>query len=61
MSNFSDFNYSPLVREHHDGAMFRALATLAVAVSVDLYLFDGRYSHAAEQIVIAVLRQFRVL
>jgi hypothetical protein len=52
---------APLDRKHHDGAMFRTLATLAVAVSIDLYLFDGRYFHAAEQMAIAILQQFRIL
>ena len=41
--------------------MFRTLAVLAVAVSIDLYLFYGRYFHAAEQMAIAILQQFRVL
>jgi hypothetical protein len=41
--------------------MFRALATLAIAASIDLYLFDGTHFRAAEQLVVAILRQFRVL
>jgi hypothetical protein len=41
--------------------MFRTLATLAFAVNIDLYLFDGRYFHAAEQMAIAILQQFRIL
>jgi hypothetical protein len=41
--------------------MFRILATLAIAVSIDLWLFDGRYFHAAEQMTIVILQQFRVL
>jgi len=34
--------------------MFRTLATLAIAVSTDLYLFDGRYARALWQIVVLV-------
>jgi hypothetical protein len=41
--------------------MFRTLAALAIAVSIDFYLFDGRYCRAAEQMAIAVFQQFRVL
>jgi hypothetical protein len=41
--------------------MFRTLATLAIAVSIDLYMFDGRYCRAAEQMAIVILQQFRVL
>jgi hypothetical protein len=41
--------------------MFRALGALAIAVSIDLYLFDGRYFHAAEQMAVAILRQIRFL
>jgi hypothetical protein len=35
---------------------FRMLATLAFAVSFDLYLFDGKYTHAAEQITFLMLQ-----
>lgn len=41
--------------------MFRTLATLAIAVSLDLFLHDGRTLHAAEQVAIGILRQFQVL
>jgi hypothetical protein len=41
--------------------MFRILATLAVAVSIDFYLFNGRYCRAVEQMTIVILQQFRVL
>jgi hypothetical protein len=41
--------------------MFRILATLAFMVSFDLFLFDGRYCRAAEQMAIVILQQFRVL
>jgi hypothetical protein len=36
--------------------MFRTLTTLAFAVSFDLYLFDGKYTHAAEQIAYLMLQ-----
>jgi hypothetical protein len=38
--------------------MLRIVATLAFAVSIDLYLFDGRYSHAAEQVAISIIQHF---
>jgi hypothetical protein len=34
--------------------MLRILATLAFAVSIDLYLFDGKYTHAAEQVILSI-------
>jgi hypothetical protein len=34
--------------------MFRILATLAIAVSIDLYLFDGKYTHALWQIALSI-------
>ena len=41
--------------------MFRILATLAIVASIDLFLFDGRYTHAAKQMAILILKQFQVL
>jgi hypothetical protein len=38
--------------------MFRALAALTLAFGFDIYLFDGKYTHAVEQIVAAVWQQF---
>ena len=40
--------------------MLRIVATLAVAVSIDIFWFDGRYSGAVEHMVAAVLRHFGV-
>ena len=34
--------------------MFRTLATLAIAVSIDLYLFDGKYTTALWQIALLI-------
>ncbi len=41
--------------------MLRIVAALAVAVSIDVYMFDGRYSAAAEHLVFAILRGFRLM
>lgn len=37
--------------------MFRLLATLAFTVSFDLYLFDGKYTHAAESVALLILHR----
>jgi hypothetical protein len=34
--------------------MFRTLATLAIAVSIDLLLFDSKYTHALWQIALLI-------
>ena len=34
--------------------MLRILATLAFAVSFDVYLFDGKYTNAVERLVLSV-------
>jgi hypothetical protein len=34
--------------------MDRLVAVLAVAVSFDIYLFDGRYSHATEHLFVSI-------
>jgi hypothetical protein len=39
--------------------MFRILATLAFMVGFDLYLFDGRYTHAVEQMMLFMLQHFQ--
>jgi len=38
--------------------MFRTLATLAVAVSLDLLLFDGKYTNAVWQIAVLIRHSF---
>jgi hypothetical protein len=38
--------------------MFRVLAAMAIALSVDLYLFDGKYSYAFEQLAIPIVQHF---
>jgi hypothetical protein len=38
--------------------MLRILAALAFAVSIDLFWFDGRYSHAVEQVAISIIQHF---
>jgi len=38
--------------------MDRLVAALAVAVSLDVYLFDGRYTHSAEQLAVSIFRAF---
>jgi hypothetical protein len=38
--------------------MNRIVAALAVAVSVDILMFDGRFSGAAEHLLLAILRGF---
>jgi len=38
--------------------MDRVVAMLAVAVSLDIYLCDGRYTHSAEQVLVSILRAF---
>jgi hypothetical protein len=34
--------------------MFRTLAALAIAVSIDLSLFDGKYTHALWEIALLI-------
>ena len=41
-----------LIGWYDDATMFRMLATLAFAVSLDVILFDGKYTHAVEQVQI---------
>jgi len=41
--------------------MHRILAALAIAVSVDILMFNGRYSGTAEHLVLAILRSFGVV
>jgi hypothetical protein len=36
--------------------MFRVLATLAFMVSFDLFLFDGKYTYAAEGVALSILQ-----
>ncbi len=38
--------------------MDRLVAVLAVAVSLDIYLYDGRYSHAAEHLCVSIFHAF---
>jgi hypothetical protein len=38
--------------------MFRALAAVAFAITVDLYLFDGRYGRTLEQLAVSIAQQF---
>jgi hypothetical protein len=38
--------------------MLRILATLVFAVSVDVFLFGGKYSQAAEQMVLSIFQHF---
>lgn len=59
--NCSELNYRPLLAKLHDEKMFRTLATLAIAVSIDLYLFDGKYTHAVELLALSILQHFWVL
>ena len=40
--------------------MLRIVATLAVAVSIDMLWFDGRYTGAAADMVVTILRHFGV-
>jgi len=41
--------------------MNRIVAMLAVAVSIDIFAFDGRYSGALEHMVLAILHGFRLI
>jgi len=41
--------------------MLRITATLAFMASFDIFMFDGKYTHAAEWAAIAVLHSFRAL
>jgi hypothetical protein len=36
--------------------MDRAVALLAVAVSLDIYLFDGRFTQTAEHVIVHLWR-----
>ena len=41
--------------------MLRVMALLAVAVSIDVFMFDGRYSASVEHLAFAILRGFGVM
>jgi hypothetical protein len=41
--------------------MLRIVGLLAVAVSIDVFMFDGRYSASAEHVAFAILRGFGVM
>ena len=41
--------------------MLRVVAGLAVAVSIDVFFFDGRYSAGAGQLVLSILRGFGLM
>ena len=43
---------------YYDGTMFRMLATLAFAVSLDLILFDSKYTHAVGQIANQIIQHW---
>jgi hypothetical protein len=38
--------------------MFRISATLAFMAGFDLFLFDGKYTHAAEWMALSILQRF---
>ena len=38
--------------------MLRIVAALAFAVSIDLLLFDGRYTHAIERMTLTIFHYF---
>jgi hypothetical protein len=38
--------------------LFRMLATVAFAVSFDVLLCDGKYTHTVEQVALAIARHF---
>jgi hypothetical protein len=38
--------------------LFRTLATLAFAVSLDVFLCDGKYTHAVETMALSIYRHF---
>ena len=38
--------------------MLRMLATLAFAVSLDVILFDGKYTHAVEQMANQIIQHW---
>jgi len=38
--------------------LFRTLAMVAFAVSFDFYLFDGKYTHAVEQLALSLYQYF---
>ncbi len=40
--------------------MLRIMATLAFAVSIDLLLFDGKYTSAVEQMTLTILQHFGI-
>ena len=57
-SIYNGQNYNHLIARYHDGIMFRILATLAFAVSLDLILFDSKYTHAVEQMANQVIQHW---
>jgi hypothetical protein len=38
--------------------LLRVFATLAFAVSFDILLFDGRYTHVVEQVALSMFQHF---
>jgi hypothetical protein len=38
--------------------LFRLLATLAFAVSLDLLLYDGTYTHAVQEVALSIYQHF---
>jgi hypothetical protein len=38
--------------------MFRALAAIAFAMTIDLYLFDGKYDRALQQVAVSIAQRF---
>jgi hypothetical protein len=58
LENDNDLNNGPLISKFHDSTMLRIMATLAFMVRFDLYLCDGRHTHAAKQMALLLFQHF---
>jgi hypothetical protein len=57
-SNFTPLGEQTLIRRAKPARMMRLLATLAFAISFDVFLFDGRYTDAVHQLAVVAIQHF---
>ena len=50
--------HAQLFNSHNTNLLFRTLATLAFAVSLDVLFWDGKYTHAIETMALSIYRHF---
>jgi hypothetical protein len=59
--NFNDPKYLPLKIKPQNARMSRLMAALAFMVGTDIYVFDGKYTHALSWVAFAILHVFRLV